>query len=80
MLSKDVCKNCWNTQSPRHNWDCHWDKNDETRWTKGEFYCCIPFDDEDSTKMKITDAPPAECPYKFEHAVAAGIVNIDKKE
>ena len=75
MLSKDVCKQCR---------EGGWGENDERDWDnlrQVECFATINPDSEPGGCMlyvSIDKPPPPNCPRKFEHAVAAGIVNIDK--
>jgi hypothetical protein len=78
MLNNEVCKKCW---------DYGWSRNDEEDWVNLRQVECLrkplPYDGELAgplTYINIDDPPPPECPRKFEHAVAAGSVNIDKEQ
>jgi hypothetical protein len=62
VLNKKTCKKCV--------WSCwSWDNDDEDRWSKGKILCELC----KGWTWSIKKSPPPECPYKLEHAVAAGL-------
>ena len=81
MLSKDVCKQCWEDSKNRGKSN-GWHPSDEANWDRGFAYCCgvRGYADEHLEELSIESSPPKGCIHFFEHAVAEGIVNIDKKE
>jgi hypothetical protein len=75
MLNKAVCMKCWDG-------DSNWIEGDSSRWEEGKVICyCKLYDASEKYRslIDITHPPPPCCPFKFEHAVAEGCVNIDKK-
>jgi hypothetical protein len=73
MLNRAVCKKCVNrhrlvlTNSRRK---LTWDAIDDISWDAGKVNCTGP------KWTKIDIDPPVGCPYKFEHAVSVGMINV----
>ena len=79
MLSKLICERCcrrhwpeiWarNAHDPA-DFSAAWVMNDEKLWSKGAVLC--PMVGQEAKHANIEEEPPSHCPYRFEHAVAAG--------
>lgn len=67
MLSIDICRKC--PKSLIHYVDVAI-PGDETN-----LICMKP--DNDIDHLTLVSDPPSHCPFKFEHAVAAGVMNKD---
>ena len=67
MLNKDVCKKCINDFYPIIKWS----KEDESRWECHKVMC--PNRDDKKLKAFTITALVTTCPYKLQHAVAAGM-------
>jgi hypothetical protein len=73
MLSREVCKKCLAEKGYDYLIGIH---ADQRHWICMNILreYLVP-----GKYVNFDDAPPSECPYKFEHAVAEGTsVNIDK--
>jgi hypothetical protein len=76
MLNKKVCKKCCKITEGVDPWD----KVDNRFWREGSadepkphVNCPLDYvDGEGYNRAFVESAPPRWCPYKFEHAVAAG--------
>jgi hypothetical protein len=75
MLNRHICYKCHrkNNDSVSDDIDS-WDRS----WTVegAGTVCCyaLPLEKHGAPKISINSVPPSDCPYKFEHAVAAGSV------
>ncbi len=69
MLSKAICKRCWNEQHPH----IPWNKYDEDWWKGGFVYCEI----EPIARKPITKEPHKNCRYFLEQTLYS--ISFDKK-
>ncbi len=64
MLSKAICKRCWNERNPRSPWD----KGDEDWWLHGgKVSCILPINSIYWTD--VLGEPPKDCPYFLEQTL-----------
>ena len=78
VLAKVVCERCVNESFKRgydkRLWNNFYDNNWVDNWvacpTKRPFKAC-------NNMALVNELPPSYCPYCFEHAVAAGISNVE---
>ena len=66
MVSKKVCKTCWNKRTIGCLPFTYWDEANEKKWKMGYAFCV---EEQDIIKVKDNSMPPKGCPYKVEHLV-----------
>jgi len=74
MLSKDICKRCWNKETKNG-----WEKFHDRLWNEGVIECCYYLKHVFVVGVFSNKNIPEGCPYATEHvACAGGPMEIEK--
>ena len=74
-MDKSICFKCLHAWAVAASFgtDDTFERQFNRRWSEGRLFCPILFRHSIHAPALDTESdPPAVCPYKFEHAVAAG--------